>query len=80
MWAISLLWLMILLLFLLKEAIIEFIFGILAKINAISIMKNSNLNEKSGSLWFSLLYIKNEWNNLLSKKQRNNTKQSQRIL
>ena len=49
-------------------------FWYIRKINAISIMKNSNSNEKSGSLWFSLLYIKNGRNNLLSKKQRKNTK------
>ena len=43
-------------------------FWYMSKNNAIIIMKNSNLNEKSGSLQF-FIYI-NELNNLLSKKQR----------
>ena len=38
---------------------------------AINIMKNSDL-KKVGYYEFSSLYIKNEWNNLLSNKQRNN--------
>ena len=41
-----------------------------SKNDAISIMNNSSLIEKTGLLYFFSLYIKNEWNNLLSKKQR----------
>ena len=40
---------MMLLLFLLKEVILEFIFG-MSKYDAIKIMNNSNLNDKSGLL------------------------------
>ena len=47
-------------------------FWYMSKNDAIIIMKNSNLNEKSGSLQF-FIYI-NELNNLLSKKQRRYTK------
>ena len=45
-------------------------FWYMSKDDAISIMNNSNLNEKTGLLYkiFSL-YVKGEWNNLLSKKQ-----------
>ena len=39
------------------------------KSDAISIMYNSNLVDKKGALQFFLLYIKNECENLLSKKQ-----------
>ena len=39
--------LMMLLLFMLKEVLIEFTFGIWAKMGAISIMKNSNLVNKN---------------------------------
>ena len=42
----------------LKEVIIEFIFWYISKDDAISIMNNSNLNEKIGFLLFFLLYIK----------------------
>ena len=42
----------------LKEVIIEFIFWYISKDDAISIMNNSNLNEKIGFLLFLLLYIK----------------------
>ena len=44
-------------------------FSYMSKDDAISIMNNSNLNEKKRSFIIFLLYIKNEWNNLLSKKQ-----------
>ena len=44
-------------------------FGCMNKDDAISIMNNSSLNEKAGSL-----YIKNDWNNLLSMKQRGDFK------
>ena len=42
----------------LKEVIIEFIFWYINKDDAISMMNNSNLNEKIGVLLFLLLYIK----------------------
>ena len=47
-----------LLLFLLKEVIIEVIFWYISKHDTIDIMKNSNLNEKSGLQQIFLLYIK----------------------
>ena len=43
-------------------------FWCMSKNNAISIMKNSSLNEKTGLLFFFSLYMKEKWNNLLSKK------------
>ena len=43
-------------------------FWYMSKDDAISIMNNSSLNEKTRSLQFFSLYIKNEWTNLLSKK------------
>ena len=58
----------------------------MSKDDAISIINNSSLNEKTGSLYIFLLYIyiyvyiyiyiyiKYEWNNLLSKKQRRDVK------
>ena len=46
----------------------------MSKDDAISIMNNSSLNEKTGSLQFFSLYIKNELNNLLSKKKRSDVK------
>ena len=49
-------------------------FWYMSKDDAINIIKNSNVNEKSRLLYIFLLYVKNEWNNLLSKKQRNNAK------
>ena len=49
-------------------------FWYMSKDDAINIMKNSNLNEKSGLLYTFSLHIKNESNKLLSKKQRNNIK------
>ena len=45
-------------------------FRSMSKDDAISIMHNSNLNEKTGVYNCFSLYIKNEWSNLLSKKQR----------
>ena len=44
-----------LLLSLLKRVIAEFIFWYMSKADAISIMNNSSLNEKTGSLKFFLL-------------------------
>ena len=41
---------MILLLFLLKEGIIEFIFWYMSKDDAVNVIKNSNLNTKCGFL------------------------------
>ena len=50
----------------------------MSKDDTINIMNGSILADKSGVLWFFLLYIKNEWFkcwfNLLSKKPRCNTK------
>ena len=43
-------------------------FRYMSKDDAISIMHSSNLNEKTGHCNFFSLYIKNERNNLLSKK------------
>ena len=54
-------------------------FWYMSKDDAIIIMKNANLNGKTGLLQFFTLY-ENEGKNLLSKKQRNNIKQSKRIL
>ena len=55
-------------------------FWYMSKDEAISIMNNSNLNEKTGSLQFFSLYIKSDWNNLLSKKQSGDVKYSKRLL
>ena len=55
-------------------------FWYMSKDDWINIMKNSNLNEKSVSLKFFFIIYKNEWNNLVSKKQRNNVKKSKRLL
>ena len=44
-------------------------FWYMTKSHAISIMKNANLVDKKCFIFF-LLYIKNEWENLLSKKHR----------
>ena len=54
-------------------------FWYLSKNDTINIMNNYNLVDKMGVLYFFLLYIKNEWVqlrwiNLLSKKQRRDTK------
>ena len=57
-----------LLLFMLKQMLTEFNF------DAISIMKNSNLVDKKGVFSFFLLCIKNEGFDLLSEKQRRDTK------
>ena len=47
----------------------------MSKDDAISIMNNPSLIDKKGVLYTFLLYIKNEWNNLLSKKtQKSDTK------
>ena len=56
-----------LLLFLLKEVIIEFIFWYMTKDEAINIIKNSNLNEKTGLVFFGSFFTlyKNEWKNCL---------------
>ena len=54
-------------------------FWYMSKDDAIIIMKNANLNGKTGLLQFFTLY-ENEGKNLLSKKQRNNIKTSKRIL
>ena len=43
-------------------------FWYMSKNDAINIMRNSNLNEKSWSLYIFLIIYKNEWNNFLSKK------------
>ena len=48
-------------------------FWYISKNDTINIMNNTNLNEKSDYKFFSL-YIKDEWNNLLSKKQRSDFK------
>ena len=45
-------------------------FWYMSKDEAISIMHNSSLNEKTVIIKFFSLYIKDEWSNLLSKKQR----------
>ena len=42
----------------------------MSKDDAISIMNNPSLIDKKGVLYTFLLYIKNEWNNLLSKKKK----------
>ena len=47
---------MVMLSFLLREVVTEFTFGIRAKMIAISIMNNSNLNEKRGALNFFYYY------------------------
>ena len=49
-------------------------FWYMSKDDAITIMNNSNLIGKKGVLWLFLLYIKNEWEDILSKKQRCDTK------
>ena len=55
-------------------------FWYMSKDEAISIMRNSSLNKKTGLLQTIFHYKKNEWNNLLSKKQRSDFKQSKRLL
>ena len=56
-------------------------FWYISKGEAISIMRNSSLNEKNWIIInFFSLFIKDEWNNLLSKKQRSEFKQSKRLL
>ena len=56
-------------------------FWYMSKDEVISIMHNSSLNEKDWIIVnFFSLYIKDEWNNLLSKKYRSDFKQSNRLL
>ena len=53
----------------------------MGKNDAISIMNNSNLNDKRGVLYFYIIITyKNQWENLFSKKQRRDTKYSKRLL
>ena len=49
-------------------------FWYMSKDNAISIMNNSDLVDKNDLLYFFLLMYKNEWRDLLSEKQRRDTK------
>ena len=49
-------------------------FWYMSKDDAVSIMSNSNLVDKKGALWFFLLYITNEWLDLLSEKQTRDAK------
>ena len=49
-------------------------FWYMSKDVAINIMNNSNMTDKKKRFIFSLLHIKNELQNLLSKKQRCDTK------
>ena len=50
-------------------------FWYMSKDDAISIISNSSLNKKNCiNISFFSLYIKDEWNNLLSKKQRSGVK------
>ena len=62
-----------------KESDYRIHFWYMRKNDAINLIRNSNLNENSGSLQFFIIY-KNDWNNLLSKKQRCYTKQSKSLL
>ena len=56
-------------------------FWYMSKHDAISIMNNSSLDEKRGVFFFFFFhYIENELNNLLSKKQRSDFKESKRLL
>ena len=49
-------------------------FCYMSKNDEISIMKNSNLNEKKWIIIIFFIVYKNDWTNLLSKKQRCYTK------
>ena len=49
-------------------------FWYMSKDDAINIVNSSNLVDKMGVLWIFLLYLKDEWFNSLSKKQRRDTK------
>ena len=49
-------------------------FWYMSKNDEISIMKNSNLNEKKWIIIIFFFVYKNDWTNLLSKKQRCYTK------
>ena len=56
-------------------------FCYISKNDAITIMTNSNSSDKNGVLYiFFITCIKYEWNNLLSKKQRSDFKQSKGVL
>ena len=63
-----------------KESAYKIRFWYTSKDHATSLISNSNLIDKKGVLYIFLLYIKNERENLLSKKQRCDTKQSKRLL
>ena len=63
-----------------KESAYKIHFWYMSKDDAISLISNSNLIDKKGVLYIFLLYIKDERENLLSKKQRYDTKQSKRLL
>ena len=56
-------------LFYVKGSAYRIHFWYMSKDDAISIMNSSNLIDKKGVLYFFIIY-KNEWNKLLSKKQR----------
>ena len=49
-------------------------FSYMSKDDAVSIMSNSNLVDKKGALWFFLLFIRNEWLDVLSEKLRRDAK------
>ena len=57
-----------------KEGAYSIHFWYMSKDDAISIMNNSNLIDKKVFIIFFTIYIKNGWENLLSKKQRCDTK------
>ena len=65
-----------------KRSDYRILFLYMSKNDTINIMKDSDLNEKNVSLSFFFFFVmyKNEWNNLLSKKQRCYNKQSKRLL
>ena len=66
--------------FSIKESDYRIHFWYMSEGDAINIMNNSNLNEKRGVLSIFLLCIKNKWYNVLSNKQRCDTKQIERLL
>ena len=57
-----------------KESAYRIHFWYMSKNDEISIMNDSNLINKKGVWYFFLLCIKDDWFNLLSKKQRCDTK------
>ena len=64
-----------------KRSDYRILFLYMSKNDTINILKDSDLNEKNVSLSFFFFVIyKNEWNNLLSKKQRCYNKHSKRLL